>query len=102
MFVPILDPNTSSVKTYLPKELWYKYSTLSLLGWSGQGTLNEGETILIRGGGILPLQSPNDKKVEPINTSILRSRPLQLLVALDSIKIAKGSLYWDDGESLSK
>lgn len=102
MFVPILDPDTSSVKAYLPKELWYKFTTLSLLGWSGQGTLNEGETILIRGGGILPLQAPNDKKVEPINTSTLRSRPLQLVVALDSVSSAKGSLYWDDGESLSK
>lgn len=102
MIAPILDPGATSVKAYLPKVLWYKFNGFSLLGWSGWGTLSEGQTQLIRGGAILPLQTPEMRNNEPINTGVMRSKPLQLLVALDSARSAKGELYWDDGDSLSK
>ena len=48
----------------------------------------------IRGGSILPLQAPGN------TTSVTRSNPYSLLIALDEQQKATGSLYLDDSESL--
>lgn len=52
--------------------------------------------VLVRGGFILPLQTPKQTTTES------RQSNIELLVALNENGTASGKLYWDDGDSLSK
>ena len=47
-----------------------------------------------RGGSIIPTQR------DAVTTTIARQLPFSLQVALDQNGQAKGSMYWDDGETL--
>ncbi|CAK8696713.1 unnamed protein product [Clavelina lepadiformis] len=97
---PVLEEKASSVRAYFPKGNWYY-----LTGVFGKPIKTEGEWINIdaplsniplhiRGGCIIPSQYP------AITTAESRRNPLSLLVAPDEFGIAKGELYWDDGDSL--
>lgn len=53
--------------------------------------------VFVRGGSVLPMQPLQDA----LTTRQARRQPWGLLVALDACDAAKGSLYLDDGESVS-
>ncbi|XP_065580074.1 lysosomal alpha-glucosidase-like [Artemia franciscana] len=98
MIIPVLDPLEQVVTAYFPKGLWYDYETFKIV--------SEGEEIMdlespsgkirlaIRGGSIIPTQSPN------VTTARTRLSPFELIAALDEEQKACGSLYWDDGISI--
>jgi alpha-glucosidase (family GH31 glycosyl hydrolase) len=48
----------------------------------------------IRGGFIIPMQSPGD------NLALGRNNPFTLLVALSEQGNATGNLFWDDGDTI--
>lgn len=99
MIAPILNPGVKTVRAYLPKTKWYSFQTSSPIPTTDWCTLQEDQTVLVRGGSILPMQTPNDEG--PVTTSSARSLQMQLLVAFDVWMKAQGELYWDDGDSIN-
>ncbi|CAG8596521.1 7052_t:CDS:2, partial [Scutellospora calospora] len=99
---PILLPNESEVKdAYIPPGIWYNfYSHNVSFKVHDQGihsvikaSLNE-MPIHLRGGHIIPMQRPR------MTTTQSRKTNYYLIISLDEDESAKGSLYFDDGESL--
>ncbi len=85
---------------YFPSDTWYNYQNGSQLAQTGKWiTLSAPlDTINVhqRGGSIVPTQRP------AVTTTAARQLPFSLQVALDSQGQAMGSLYWDDGDTISK
>ncbi|XP_066097514.1 sucrase-isomaltase, intestinal isoform X1 [Saccopteryx bilineata] len=98
MVTPVLDPYTDVVQGYVPNARWFDYHTGQDIGI--RGTFNEFEAPLykinlhVRGGYILPCQEPAQ------NTFHSRQNYMKLIVAADDSQMAKGSLFWDDGETI--
>ncbi|KAM8771117.1 sucrase-isomaltase, intestinal isoform 2-T2 [Rhynchonycteris naso] len=98
MVTPVLDPYTDVVQGYVPNARWFDYHTGQDIGI--RGTFNEFEAPLykinlhVRGGYILPCQEPAQ------NTFHSRQNYMKLIVAADDNQMAKGSLFWDDGETI--
>ncbi|XP_045462356.1 lysosomal alpha-glucosidase-like [Harmonia axyridis] len=99
MIIPVLEDNVVTVQGYLPKAIWYDF-------YSKAATISKGEffnisapldtiPLFVRGGYIIPQQSPKQTTTES------RKTPIHLLVALDEQGKALGQLYWDDGDSLN-
>lgn len=88
------------VSPYLPSGIWYDFYTRASLESKGENYNLSAplDTIplLLRGGHILPMQSPL------MTTTESRKSKIQLLVTTDEPGEAAGELYWDDGDSLSK
>lgn len=99
MIVPVLEEDKTDVSAYLPAAVWYDFYTLAVVPASGaQHTLPaplDTIPILIRGGSVIPTQTPN------VTTTESRKNDLELLITLDEDCRATGSLYWDDGDSLN-
>jgi len=98
LIIPVLEKNVTSTSAYFPKSRWYNYYNGEELNTakSRNIVLNAPEDYIplyLRGGTIIPTQQPAN------NTFFSRRNPFGLLVALDSNGKAKGSLFWDDGES---
>lgn len=95
---PVLDQGQTEVTAYFPADLWYDiYSGMRLTGVGSLVTIKaplEKINVHVRGGSILPLQSPN------VTTTQSRKNPFEILVAFNTSGLAFGSLFWDDGESL--
>lgn len=96
----LFQDNPSSISVYLPKGRWYNFYDKTLLKSHGEyfeiGTDRDTIPLFIRGGVILPMQSPAS------TTGEVRKSDLKLLVALNEDGEAVGDLYWDDGLSLGK
>jgi len=93
----VLRFNETSLTLYLPKARWYSWWTLLEEGKVGEVTLSTPIDMIqlhLRGGGIIPLQTPN------MTTNLQRRNPYQILVALNENFQAYGSLYLDDGINL--
>lgn len=96
---PALHENQYSVKAYFPADQWYDiYDGHLAFDSSGQWqTLKaplEKINVHVRGGSIIATQRP------AVNTVLARKNPFGLIVAFDSKKLAKGCLFWDDGDSI--
>ncbi|KAK7490533.1 hypothetical protein BaRGS_00018319, partial [Batillaria attramentaria] len=97
---PVLEPNVTSLKYYIPPGAWFDAYTGALITTEGgyERTVpvkSDSRTeLLVRGGSILPLQEPAR------NTTYSRKNPLKILVALDNAGSAWGELFWDDGVSI--
>jgi len=96
---PVLEPNVTEVVGYFPNARWYDLYNGTLLNPQGAGwyTLDAPLSkinVHVRGGFIVPLQVPD------VTTEKSRRNPFVLLVALDEIGSAQGSVYIDDGETL--
>ncbi|XP_046909432.2 lysosomal alpha-glucosidase [Dermatophagoides farinae] len=99
LIAPILYPNQTQHKIYLPKGTWYNRK----VSFESQGqyiTMNDSyddiDYVFVRGGSIIPTQEPHD------NTELMKTKDFLLIVALDNqTSFAKGSLYWDSGDSLN-
>lgn len=98
MIAPVLAEDTLQVEVYLPASLWYDYYSFQLVSTGGAWVRLPAplDTIplLLRGGHIIPTQSPN------VTTTSSRLNPFHLLVMLDESKEASGLLYLDDGETI--
>ncbi|NWU89928.1 LYAG glucosidase, partial [Upupa epops] len=101
LITPVLEAGKTQVSGYFPAGTWY-----SLAGGGARrcwGALG-GQWILlpapldtinvhVRAGHILPLQEP------ALSTAESRKKGMALLVALTAEGIARGDLFWDDGDS---
>jgi len=98
---PVLDQGATTVNAYFPADRWYDFYTGQFVGstTSGQFIILSAPldklNIHLRGGFIVPTQLP------ALTTSVARSNPFELLVALSTSGTAAGVLYLDDGESLN-
>jgi len=93
---PVTDKGATSVNVYLPKGLWYDFYTYQAYS-SGSHTIQvNDDTIPVfqRGGSIIPTKQRIRRA-----SSLMRSDPYTLFVALDQNGSATGSLYIDDEES---
>ncbi|XGW11781.1 hypothetical protein V3C99_012895 [Haemonchus contortus] len=103
MIVPVVYPNVSVVRAYLPKSDWFsiydhKYGQLMQHGYQEYpASWTSLIPVFVRGGSILPRQTPN------MTTSSSRQNAFELLIAPNvssDRNTATGFLYWDDGESV--
>jgi len=112
LITPVLDKGATSVTAIVPSKheteghstKWYSYYTgkqlvadstgVAVLDAPLEGPIN----VHVRGGSVLPTQTPNS--VPPITTANSRGNPFGLTVALDAVGVADGLAYFDDGESL--
>ena len=97
LVTPVLSQGATSVTGYLPAGEWYDWYTLTKIAHLVVGEYRDFTAPLdyipihIRGGGIIPTQSPG------YTTTETRSNPFELIVALNSDLTASGFLYADDG-----
>ena len=87
---------------YLPEDVFYDFSSLRLIEGEGRNvTLTEvGYTdipVFVRGGSVLPLRVSG-----AMTTTALRETDFEILVAPNANGTASGSLYFDDGLSLTQ
>ncbi|XP_012944618.1 maltase-glucoamylase, intestinal [Aplysia californica] len=97
---PILEKGQTSLTYYLPAGKWYDYYShrgVSLIEGADQ-TQGVNDTSMpalhVRGGCVLVEQGYAN------NTHFSRQQKLTILAALDSEGNARGSFFWDDGDSL--
>ncbi|XP_051905568.1 lysosomal alpha-glucosidase isoform X2 [Hippocampus zosterae] len=95
---PVLKEGAVEVAAYLPPGIWYNLH-------SGQPSYSTGEYLLLsapldtinvhlREGHIVPQQEP------ALTTTVSRTNPFLLTVALSAEGSARGDLFWDDGDSI--
>jgi alpha-glucosidase len=96
---PVTEENAMSVSAYLPKDIFYDWTTLAPVQGEGKAvTINANYTeipVHIKGGAILPVREKG-----AMTTTELRKIDFELIVALGADGKATGSLYVDEGESI--
>eukprot|EP00112_Aurelia_sp_Birch-Aquarium-sp1_P009032 Seg2012.11_Seg2012.9 transcript_id=Seg2012.11_Seg2012.9/GoldUCD/mRNA.D3Y31 product="Maltase-glucoamylase intestinal" protein_id=Seg2012.11_Seg2012.9/GoldUCD/D3Y31 len=95
---PVLDKDATKVRAYFPENRWYSYYTgeelvVNASRWVDINAPENFIPVFVRGGFMIPTQEPAN------NTMFSRKNPFGLVVALDKNGDAKGTLFWDDGES---
>ncbi|XP_075544496.1 lysosomal alpha-glucosidase-like isoform X1 [Dermacentor variabilis] len=100
LFNPVLYENQNSVRTYVPRGVWYGLDANGSVYHEAEGGYHQLESplrtikVLVRGGSIIPCQLPAP------TTEMSRRNPLSLVVAPDERGTARGELFWDDGDSI--
>ncbi|KAJ7348933.1 alpha-glucosidase [Mycena albidolilacea] len=99
---PVTEENSTSVSIYVPKDIFYDFLTLAPI--QGKGTqvqlTNISYTeipVYIKGGAVLPLRAKST-----MTTSELRETDFEFVVAPGTDGTASGSLYIDDGVSVTQ
>lgn len=109
MITPVLTQGATSVTGYFPLAnaagnalRWYDWWSLEEItasipatGWANLQAPLSTIPVHIAGGSILPLQEA------ALNTVAQASNPFRIVVALDNVWTATGSLFMDDGMTLS-
>jgi alpha-glucosidase len=105
MIVPVLDENATTVDGVFPglkdSQVWYDWYTQTQVEYAKPGVNTTVDAplghipVFIRGGSVLPTQQP------AMLTREVRNSPWSLLVALGQNGSATGSVYIDDGESIT-
>ncbi|TFK45940.1 alpha-glucosidase [Heliocybe sulcata] len=101
LVAPVTEENSTTVDVYLPKDTFYDWYTLTEVQGQGQNVTltNVNFTsipLYVRGGSILPLRASS-----AMTTTALRETPFELLIAPGADGTASGSLYLDDGVSIT-
>ena len=98
---PVIEENSTSVDVYYPNELFYDFHTLAATqGGSATTLTNVNFTTIpvsIKGGAVLPLRASS-----AMTTTELRKTDFELVVAPSAQGTASGSLYLDDGVSITQ
>ena len=97
---PVTHVNMTSVKAYMPDDLFYDFETHQPIRGQGKDVVfdNVGYSDIpthIRGGSIIPMRAQSAN-----TTTELRKQNFTILVAPGLDGTATGSLYLDDGDSL--
>lgn len=99
---PVTAENVTTVEIYLPDEQLYEFTT-------GKPVRGQGKTVKLTnidydqipvhivGGAILPLRATS-----AMTTTDVRKKPFNLVIAPDKNGNARGSLYLDDGVSITQ
>ena len=98
---PVIDENATSVDVYYPDELVYDFHTFAVTSSAaGTTTLNDVNftsiPVSVVGGAVLPLRVNGT-----MTTTELRKTDFELVVLPARDGSASGSLYFDDGESIT-
>lgn len=99
---PVTDENSTSVRIYLPNDLFYDFWTHEPVRGTG-GWVNLTDVpfttipLHVRAGAILPLRASSAN-----TTTVLRTRNFELLIAADEQGRAEGSLYLDEGDAIEQ
>ncbi|ODQ61067.1 glycoside hydrolase family 31 protein [Wickerhamomyces anomalus NRRL Y-366-8] len=97
---PVTDEGAESVEIYLSdEEIYYDYETFESLQGEGDHKVDAplGKIpIFIKGGSITPRKDRYRR-----SSKLMKYDPYTLVIALDTNKSAKGSLYIDDGETFN-
>ncbi|XP_069786190.1 lysosomal alpha-glucosidase isoform X2 [Narcine bancroftii] len=97
LITPVLEPKALEVSGYFPSTTWYDLYNGSAIHSKGQYILLQAPldtiNVHVRGGCILPIQEPNT------TTATSRGNPFALIAALSNEGVARGNLFWDDGDS---
>ncbi|KAL5020347.1 hypothetical protein ScPMuIL_003239 [Solemya velum] len=96
LITPVLKQGATSVNAYFPSDRWYDYFSGHVTSTGGRVTLSapiDKINVHVRAGIIIPTQNPD------VTTTTSRQNPFGLVVALPTTGIARGELFWDDGES---
>ncbi|EPQ50643.1 alpha-glucosidase [Gloeophyllum trabeum ATCC 11539] len=101
LVAPVTEENSTTVDVYLPKDTFYDWYTLAPMHGEGSNVTltNVNFTsipLYIRGGAILPLRVSG-----AMTTTALRQTPFELVIAPGIDGCASGSLYLDDGVSIT-
>lgn len=98
---PITDENATSVQAYIPDDAFYDLQTFEKLKpRGGNATLTADVTeipLAIRGGSVIPMRVNGT-----MTTTELRKTDFELVVAPSDNGTARGSLYFDDGVSITQ
>ncbi|TFK83789.1 glycoside hydrolase family 31 protein [Polyporus arcularius HHB13444] len=98
---PVIEENSTSVDVYYPNELFYDFHTLAATQGGSTTTLTDVNfttiPVSIKGGAVLPLRANS-----AMTTTELRKTDFELVVAPSSKGTASGSLYLDDGVSITQ
>ncbi|XP_051839078.1 sucrase-isomaltase, intestinal [Antechinus flavipes] len=98
LVTPVMEPGSTEVEAYVPDARWFDYHTGLDIGIRKRFTKFQAPlekiNLHVRGGHILPCQEPAQ------NTFHSRKNVMKLIVAVDDNKMAQGSLFWDDGDSI--
>ena len=99
---PVTQESSTSVSFYVPQGTWYDFATQKPVSGAGSTiTYSDIDTssipILVSGGSIIPARVKS-----AMTTKELRDNDFELLVAPDAQGNASGTLYLDDGESLTQ
>jgi hypothetical protein len=99
-----LGENETTISAYFPNGTWVDINNPANI-ITGNGTFNLSTTgqspiVHLRPGAIATFQNNSDMSVN--NTSQLNSKPISLLVNRDENNYATGSLFLDQGETLSE
>ena len=98
---PVTQENATSVTIYLPNDIFYDFLTFQPVHGAGSNITLDNVNftsipVHIRGGVVLPLRIEG-----AMTTKALRSNDFELIVAPGLDGTATGSLYVDDGVSIS-
>ncbi|KAF5387031.1 hypothetical protein D9615_002119 [Tricholomella constricta] len=98
---PVTQEDSTSVTFYLPRDIFYDFTTLAPVQGTGAPTTltNISFTQIplhIKGGAVLPLRAQS-----AMTTAELRTRDFEFVVAPGTDGTASGALYIDDGESIA-
>ncbi|XP_026325034.1 lysosomal alpha-glucosidase-like [Hyposmocoma kahamanoa] len=104
MITPILKENATTTRPFFPgPHKFYNFVDGRFLASGDYYNVSDDEIVSVRSGAVIPLQQP--AMSGPVTTTNCRSRPLQLIATPVQIlwqdNVAKGELYWDDGDSLN-
>nr|XP_060620307.1 lysosomal alpha-glucosidase [Anolis sagrei ordinatus] len=98
LITPVLEAGKTEVSGYFPLGTWYNPLTGFIIHSKGQWILLSASldtiNVHVRAGHILPLQKP------AFTTTESRKNGMILVVALTTEGVARGDLFWDDGEGL--
>ncbi|KAI8974202.1 alpha-glucosidase [Trametes punicea] len=99
---PVLEENATSVSAYYPDEAFYDFHDLSRTYVKGGGVVEISNVnltsipVAIKGGAVLPLREKG-----AMTTTELRKTDFEIVVAPALDGTASGSLYFDDGISIT-
>ncbi|TFY71663.1 hypothetical protein EVG20_g1354 [Dentipellis fragilis] len=99
---PVTDENSTSVSIYLPKDRFYDFATFAPVDGTGASVNLDNVTFTsiplhIKSGVVLPLRSNGT-----MTTTELRQTDFEIVVAPTVDGTASGSLYVDDGVSITQ
>ncbi|EMD34263.1 glycoside hydrolase family 31 protein [Gelatoporia subvermispora B] len=99
---PVTEENATSVSVYLPRDTFYDFSTLTPIQGDGRNIMLDNVNltsipVYIRSGAVLPLRTAG-----AMTTTQLRKTDFEVIVAPNNTGEASGSLYMDDGVSITQ
>lgn len=98
---PVTEENATSVEIYLPNDIFYDFETFQPIQGHGANITLQNVNLTsipvhIRGGSILPLRVEG-----AMTTRELRTKDFEFVIAPGLDGTASGSLYMDDGVSIT-